>query len=202
MSEDNSWDAYAEGWDEDPGARSYAEQAYALLSELLTSLGRSLDGARVLDFGCGTGLLSEKLAPAQVLALDGSLAMIEVLRAKGLPHVDARVGTVPADGVLPEEISGPYGLIVASSVCAFLGKGYPGVLRTLAGALQPGGLFVQWDWAWTGGDDPYGLTSQEISEALDGADLERVRLEPAFTMETPKGEAEVMWAVGRRPEVT
>ena len=44
----------------------------------------SVNEIRVLDFGCGTGLLTEKIAPLvnEIVAIDSSPKMIEVLRKK------------------------------------------------------------------------------------------------------------------------
>ena len=44
---------------------------------------------RILDFGCGTGLLTEKLAPLvrEVIAVDTSPNMIDVLRRKEIGNV-------------------------------------------------------------------------------------------------------------------
>jgi SAM-dependent methyltransferase len=43
---------------------------------------------RVLDFGCGTALLTKHIFPRvrELLAVDASLAMVEVLAAKALPN--------------------------------------------------------------------------------------------------------------------
>jgi SAM-dependent methyltransferase len=52
------------------------------------------------DLGCGTGQVSELLAPhvAQVIAVDGSMDMVQAARKrlKGLPHVDVRRGDMEA----------------------------------------------------------------------------------------------------------
>lgn len=77
---DDSWDDCAASWDEDDIVREYSEKAFAsLLSELQDSL---LAASRILDFGCGTGLLTERILKRfpsiQVVALDSSPKMIEV----------------------------------------------------------------------------------------------------------------------------
>ena len=58
-----SWDHYADDWDEDEGARAYSQSAFECLTRLSVERAVRLVGARVCDFGCGTGLLTEKLAP-------------------------------------------------------------------------------------------------------------------------------------------
>ena len=78
-----SWDDAAVGWDEDPMVCAYADAAFASLERLLEKRGVTHAGARVLDFGCGTGQLSERFgAAASVLAIDAAPKMIEVPRPR------------------------------------------------------------------------------------------------------------------------
>jgi ubiquinone/menaquinone biosynthesis C-methylase UbiE len=81
-----------------------AERYHALVSRedhrgaLLPALQRAadLDGARVLELGCGTGRLTRQLAPlaGELLALDGAAAMIQ--RARAVPEL-AHVRFAQAD---------------------------------------------------------------------------------------------------------
>lgn len=169
----SDWDEYAENWDEGAPVRYAAAAADALRARLATH-DISLGGARVLDFGCGTGLLTERLSPdvAHITALDPSAGMIARLRDKiaaGLGDVEALEGGLDT---LLERDPQPYDLITASSVCAFL-EDYPGTLTKLATLLTPGGVFCQWDWAYDEADEePFGLTEDAISQALESAGLE------------------------------
>ena len=85
MTEQDPWADEAAGWDDNPAVVAYADAAFASL-EAAMPLARDM---RVLDFGCGTGLLTERMAPhvSEVVAVDASPAMIEVLASKGLPNV-------------------------------------------------------------------------------------------------------------------
>lgn len=56
MSE--SWDDYADEWDDNGDDIRYSEEALRTLNGAYYPAG--LD---ILDFGCGTGLLTEKLSP-------------------------------------------------------------------------------------------------------------------------------------------
>jgi len=73
----DSWDDYAEGWGSNADVILYSEKAYESLCEVLNP-----EGLTILDFGCGTGLLTEKLAQPshRVVALDPSEKMISVLK--------------------------------------------------------------------------------------------------------------------------
>ena len=175
----DEWDELASSWDTDAGPRTYAAAAFASLVGLLDGDGPPLAGARVLDFGCGTGLLTEHLleAGATVVAVDTSAGMLEVLDAKV-----ARLGWrgVSTSTVLP----GPsirFDLVVCSSVFSFLDD-HPTAVAELASRLAPGGRLVQWDWE-RADDDDHGLTRAEIGDALTGAGLTAVEVRPAFTIE-------------------
>ncbi len=59
----NEWDDAAAGWDDDEAVRSFTAAAHTSLLAVLARADKSLDGAKALDFGRGTGLLTERLAP-------------------------------------------------------------------------------------------------------------------------------------------
>lgn len=132
------------------------------------------------DFGCGTGLLTERLAVhcAAIDAVDTSVAMLEVLKAKIVRRQWHHVRPV-AD--LPDP-GGAYDLVLCSSVCAFLDD-YAGTVRALALRLRPGALFVQWDWEKNPDDkEPFGLSRDEIRRCLEGAGLEVLSVDTGFSV--------------------
>lgn len=179
---DDEWAPYAATWDSDPAARLYAGSAFDSLAEVLEAAGIGLAAAEVLDFGSGTGLLTERLVQegAAVCAMDTSAAMIEVLQAKIADHGWAQV---TASTELPDP-SERFDLVVCSSVCSFLDD-YPAVAGDLANRLRPGGLFVQWDWERPSGQDgdAHGLSRAEVRTALLGAGLASVEVGTGFSVE-------------------
>lgn len=174
----SEWDAYAGEWDDDPAAQAYAVAAFGSLQKTLNSHGLDLTKVRALDFGCGTGLLSEKLVAegASVLGVDTSTAMLDVLSAKVAARDYVNV-TVALE--LPVA-SDSFELIVCSSVCGFLDD-YSGMVARLVRLLKPGGMFVQWDWERDDSDeDAHGLSRSEISDALRAAGLDQISVEIGF----------------------
>lgn len=172
----NEWDAEAAGWDDDAAVRSYATAAFASLRSVIGTTDVALDGGVVLDFGAGTGVLTERLveAGAVVHAVDTSTAMLEILRSKG---IERRWSTVTTSTDLPDRPAS-FDLVVCSSVCSFL-PDYPGTVVDLVRLLRPGGVFVQWDWEREE-DGDHGLTRPDIRQALSAAGLTSITVETAF----------------------
>ena len=196
----SEWDSFAADWDTDAAARSYAAAAFGSLDLLLRGSGRSLDGANVIDFGAGTGLLTERLvdAGARVHAVDTSTAMLDVVRAKSDAHgwTDVHISTD-----LPSDESGTdatdFDLVVCSSVCSFLDD-YPGTVARLCQLLRPGGRFVQWDWERTAADE-HGLSRTEIMSALESAGLSEVSVDVGFEVAVEDDVMRPLMGQGRVP---
>ncbi|MDF4861794.1 class I SAM-dependent methyltransferase, partial [Vibrio parahaemolyticus] len=79
------WDGLAKNWESNPATEQFAQSVFEQLQQLT-----QLDGIKVLDFGCGTGQLSQRLSPMvkDIVALDASEAMIEELDKKELVNVE------------------------------------------------------------------------------------------------------------------
>ncbi|MCL5776024.1 methyltransferase domain-containing protein [Limibaculum sp. FT325] len=135
-------------------ATLFDQQAEAFEGILVDRLGYGVPGliaarlaglrfARVLDLGCGTGLVAEALGAAAgyIAGVDLSEGMLGVAEDKGL-YDDLYVGDVAEFlAAEDEEDNAPFDLIVAADVLPYLG----GVEALLAGAaknLEPGGLFA------------------------------------------------------------
>ncbi len=196
-----TWDAYADGWDDDEAVQAYSRAAFDSLRRICTTRGIRLDGARVCDFGCGTGLMTEKLAPicSEVVAVDTSVQMIARLQEKiarlGLPNVRVTTEGIEQWRRSEGSLSGSaFDLVVCSSVCAFVDD-YPATVAALVDTLAPGGMFIQWDWELDPSEEePYGLTREGIAAALQAAGLEAIEVETAF--EVPMGEMVMRPLVG------
>jgi 2-polyprenyl-3-methyl-5-hydroxy-6-metoxy-1,4-benzoquinol methylase len=192
------WDDFAAEWDDDPAAQAYAVAAHQSLVALLGERRLRLDGMRVLDFGCGTGLLAEQLVAdgvASIDAVDTSPAMLDVLEDKRLRSGWDHVRTSQQ---LPGAPDG-YDLVVCSSVCSFL-PDYFGTAAHLVTLLRPGGVFVQWDWELDlADDDPHGLSRDAIRDALGGAGLSNIEVDIAFRVAIDGSEMTPLVGIGSIP---
>ena len=187
-----SWDQYAEGWDTDEDVVLFSEKAYRTLIEIVDPKGLS-----ILDFGCGTGLLTERMAAtaSRVLALDASQKMIAVLSNKQLPNVDVLSAELTEEIIKENNLfHSKFDLIVASSVCAFL-PDYERSLKLLKSLLIPNGMFVQWDWLKSNDDVDFGITEEAIQSAFLNAGLKVLSISKAFSLKSTESLMHVLMGV-------
>ncbi|MDA0367290.1 MAG: class I SAM-dependent methyltransferase [Proteobacteria bacterium] len=192
----DDWNDYADDWDNSGDVKLYADRAFASLVSNIDLRAPIWKSKRVLDFGCGTGLLAEKVAPyvRELIAVDTSDKMIAVLKRKTLDKVTALCGDILDDGFRLGVGPSGFDLIYASSVCSFL-PDFEGTVVSLARLLKPGGHFVQWDWL-ASGDEGFGLTPSQIRSALSNAQLQSTRVEQAFMIGADGTTLPVLIGVG------
>ena len=184
----NEWDSCAADWDTQESVKLYAERAH----QSLLSNDISVTGLRVLDFGCGTGLLTAKIAESadEVVALDASSKMVEKLQDKHIPNVrtlcEILSRSLAAEHCL---LIRKFDLIVASSVCAFL-PDFEESLAAMCSLLRPSGRIIQWDWLDEGGSNAsFGLTKERIRAAYTNAGLHIQSISIPFSMDGDNGAA-------------
>eukprot|EP00523_Entomoneis_sp_CCMP467_P001421 CAMPEP_0168742044 /NCGR_PEP_ID=MMETSP0724-20121128/12834_1 /TAXON_ID=265536 /ORGANISM="Amphiprora sp., Strain CCMP467" /LENGTH=226 /DNA_ID=CAMNT_0008789583 /DNA_START=174 /DNA_END=854 /DNA_ORIENTATION=- len=189
------WDGMAGEWDD--LASGYASGLHAVLWTET-----SMDDPsplHVVDFGCGSGLLTQRLAPqvARVTAIDAAPKMVELLQDKIRSrralqtnnNVQAYSGIL---GNLPHEsddfqramasLQGTVDLIVASSVLNFIPDAdLEATCRQLGALLKPGtGLLFHTDWPSGEGQPAHGMTEEKAQRlyALAGLTAESTRVGP------------------------
>ncbi len=192
-----NWNEHASSWDDNRDVKFYADKAFASLVAQTDLSGAGWTSKRVLDFGCGTGLLAQKVAPyvGELIAVDTSEKMIAVLENKNIPNVVAVHGDILAsDHRCEADLSAGFDLIYASSVCGFL-PDYEEAVRALARLLRSGGHFVQWDWQASDGEE-FGLSESKIRDVLEAAKFKSIRVEQAFSFETNEHTMPVLIGAG------
>ena len=190
----NSWDDYAEGWDSNQDVRSYSQKAFESLTTEI-----DIQGLRVLDFGCGTGLLTEKMVPfaENIVALDSSEKMCSILRKKGLKNVDILTGFLTENLIQSEPfLQKPFDLIVASSVLAFIDD-YVSMLKILKSFLCRGGFLVQWDWKKSEREPDFGFDSDDLKKGFQHASLTIISTTEPFSLESENGAMAVIMGIAK-----
>lgn len=135
------FDAQVEGFSEQYSRKPCFIDRLQLFVEAVTS--STPKNARILDFGCGPGIIALSLAERgyNVVGLDGSTGMITKAQAstrkKGLPNAEFRL----MDAANLQLESEAFDAVVCSSVLEYVPDDI-GLVRKLAGSLKPGGYLA------------------------------------------------------------
>ncbi|MEE3877137.1 class I SAM-dependent DNA methyltransferase [Vibrio natriegens] len=187
------WDGLAKSWESNPATTQFAQSVFEQLQQLT-----QLDGIKVLDFGCGTGQLSQLLSPLvkDIVALDASEEMIEELDKKELANVEPVVDTL-SRGLVAQHpaFRGQFDLVVASSVLSFLDDA-DSALSIAHSLLNHGGHFVHFDFVSESGQD--GFTEASSEAALIKAGFTDVETKNVFEITSDGKSMSVIMGVGRR----
>ncbi len=130
------FDKEAAQWDENPGRVKLANEVAATIIREVNPSG-SMD---VMDFGCGTGLLTLKLQPLvkMITGVDNSQGMLGVLQKKietqGFTNVHTRLVDFEKGG----RVQGSYDLIVSSMTLHHV-PGTVALFKEWLGLLRPNG---------------------------------------------------------------
>lgn len=125
---------------------SWVPERYARHADFVPALGDAIlrqlnpqPGERVLDIGCGDGVLTEALVArgATVVGVDGSPAMVEAARARGLQVVHADAQRLPTTA--PFDV--PFDAVFSNAALHWMPDA-DGVLAGVVRVLRPGGRFV------------------------------------------------------------
>ncbi|RQW64881.1 class I SAM-dependent DNA methyltransferase [Vibrio viridaestus] len=188
----NDWDALATQWESDDVNIEFVDRAYELLDKTV-----NIEGKHILDFGCGTGLMTEFLAmkAKSIVALDGSELMIEELDKKDLSNVEPVVDFLTRGLVAQHPaFRKQFDIVVASSVCGYLDN-LSEAVEIIYSLLDKGGYFIHWDWI---NDDEYrseGVSTIQMQDELIQAGFSRVKMSHTYRLKTAKGGKSVMMGV-------
>ncbi len=178
MAEENRFDREAATWDETPRRAQMAADVAAEITRRVR-LTRHLD---VLDFGCGTGLLTLALQPLvrSVTGADTSAGMLGVLRAKVRDRGLENVATVLLEGDGPPALPPARADLVVSSMVLHHVADLPALFRAFHAHLRPGGRVALADLDREDGtfhDDPQGV----IHLGFDRTELMALLADAGFT---------------------
>lgn len=119
-------------------AENYARHAHFVpaLGQPVLDLLKPAPGERILDLGCGDGILTEKIAAtgASVVGVDGAADMVAAARERGL---DARV----MDG-MRLEFHQEFDAVFSNAALHWMKRDPDAVIAGVARALKPGGRFA------------------------------------------------------------
>lgn len=190
-----NWDEHAVNWENSEVTATYAKKAFESLQQFV-----NLHGKHVLDFGCGTGLLSQKMSPIvkDIVALDSSEAMIEQLDDKQLDNVEPVVDLLTRGLVaIHPAFRNQFELVVASSVCGFISN-YADVCDIIYTILDDGGYFVHWDWLVVDDAENSGMSFAHAEQVLTSVGFREVSVSVPFSITTPEGELDVLMAIAKK----
>ena len=121
---------------------TYSEQTSLPLFGAALDAARVTRGTRLLDVGCGAGLLVllASLRGAQIAALDASPALLDIVRAR-VPTADVREGDLEA---LPFADAAFDAVTAVNSV--FYAADMAAAMRELTRVVRPGGRVVVPAW--------------------------------------------------------
>eukprot|EP00977_Amphora_coffeiformis_P017708 scaffold5873_cov172-Amphora_coffeaeformis.AAC.5 len=172
-------------------AAGYAAGFETLLWNKLSD-DKDTDGWSVLDFGCGTGLLTGRLRQKvkQIVAMDVSSKMIGILKEKIQSQdwenttaihcvlADLDEDTKPEVRESVEALHGTIDLIVASSVLTFVPENdVAKTMEILGKFLKTGGKLVHSDWSKSEAKHPDAMDTEKAQSMYAEAGLTPVSTE-------------------------
>ncbi|HWP95682.1 MAG TPA: class I SAM-dependent methyltransferase [Syntrophomonadaceae bacterium] len=135
-NEKRDFNTEAANWDENPGRIKMASDIARSISEAITMT----SNMNVMDFGCGTGLLTLQLQPlvGSIIGVDSSPGMLQVLSKKIESQNLANVSTHHLDVEQGQNLKGFYDLVVSSMTLHHIQEIQP-LIRQFYDVLLPNG---------------------------------------------------------------
>ena len=205
MTGTRDFNAAAATWDEEPRRLKMADSVARAIRETIP-LSPEMD---VLDFGCGTGLLTLRLHPfvRSSTGIDTSQGMLDVLDGKVRDQKISGVTTEIADienGKLP---AGTYDLIVSNMTCHHV-RDIGTVISRLATLLRPDGILAIADLDsdegkfhdTNDGVFHFGFDRCAMKKYFENAGICSIRNRTAAIMVKPSGTFTVFLMTGVKPE--
>ncbi len=194
-------------------ATGYDETVYRLryVDEMAEAIRRHLpisNTMHLLDFGAGTGLLTERIAPevSEITAVDISPSMISQLQEKS-HSLPCRLSLIQQDlcrGELPEiRVDG-----IVSTMTLHHIEDVPALFRRLLTLLEPGGFAAFCDIDTEDGSfhtldtgvKHLGFDREKMVQWMKEAGFENVEIRDATVIRKPQGDYPAFLLSGYRPQ--
>jgi 2-polyprenyl-3-methyl-5-hydroxy-6-metoxy-1,4-benzoquinol methylase len=191
MNKLRDFDAAASEWDEEPRRVKLAGE---IADAIRTTLPLSAEWD-AMDFGCGTGLVTVRLAPylRSIVGVDSSRGMLDRLDAKIQAAELFNIRTNLAEEILGGPFAARFHLITSAMTLHHIQDTVP-LLRSFHALLHPGGYVALADLEAEDGtfhDDPtgvfhYGFSRELLAEMFRQAGFSSISV--ATATEVVKGE--------------
>lgn len=183
----NRFDDDARTWDDKSHRLKLADEIADAIMDAVTIV-PEMD---ILDFGCGTGLLSLRFGPeaASLTGLDNSAGMLEVFQEKAEQLNLNNVDTLKLNLDQGDKLTGNYDLIMSAMALHHV-RNTEQVLRELFVALKPGGYLCIADLdpdnglfhSDNNGVHHFGFVRDELTELFRTIGFSGVQVKTASTM--------------------
>lgn len=195
-SEKRDFDKEAAAWDDNPVRMKLAGDLFAAMAKQI-SFDPSMN---VLDFGCGTGLLTLRIAPRvhSITGADSSRGMLDVLKAKSDRQNLRNVRTLFLDSRDASLLTGQYDAIVIGMALHHIEALHP-LLKRFYECLAEGGALCIADLDPEGGmfhgDNTgvyhFGFDREELRRAMREAGFERIVVATAAEVTKPAADGQM-----------
>lgn len=194
----------AKQWDAKP---QRVEGAMTFVNKIKECLDRDLSSSSLLDYGCGSGLVSFGFANdvQSILGLDNSSGMVAVYNEKskkiGFKNIKAELHDIDKESL--EENS--FDIVVTNMTMHHI-QDYKHFIKTLANSLKENGqLFIADLFSEDGtfhsdntGVIHFGFEKEKLLKAFKEANLKDIHMEPLQTISKPHQNFEVFFITGRK----
>ncbi|UZJ53252.1 hypothetical protein CBS101457_002572 [Exobasidium rhododendri] len=198
----NRFDAEALNWDKRPETVQSSQAFYETLVKRYAQLDDSNAHLSILDLGCGTGLVSQRLAQcagvSKIVGVDTSKGMIDMFKSKAetIPSGSKMKGFVklledPEDPILEGQ---KFDITLMHLTLHHVPEMEP-LIATLANTLKPSGQLILSDFENDGEHaksfhpqskwsdvERHGITRSEMEHVLKEAGLQSIKVDDSFTM--------------------
>ena len=198
------FNALAREWDAKP---QRVEGAMVFVDKIKNSLPNDISHCSLLDYGCGSGLVSFGFANdvKEILGLDNSIGMVEVYNEKakqiGFKNINAKLHDIDKES-LDENC---FDIIATNMTMHHITDTYEFINKLSTSLKENGKLFIADLYSEDGtfhsdntGVVHFGFEKESIIDAFKKAGLKNIHLETLQTISKPHCDFDVFFVVGEK----